>query len=121
MSTNRAALTCRRPPPNLQHRTYPLLALMFEFLKELTEGKVRDLFAKEGFHTPKVQVFKEQHIKLLAQLYRKFPMVVCSLVRSFLVDTGNVLAFTFTVIRAFDLENVTVVLSPTYPRSVCRT
>ena len=102
MFTNTTALCSGCPASNLQNSTYPLLCLPFEFHDELTEGEVRNLFTPKSFHAVKVQVFKEQNIKLLAEFYRQFPMVVCSLIFSFLVDTGNVLAFPFLVVRTFD-------------------
>ena len=63
MSTNTTAFCSRRPTADFQHTTQTLARLVFQFLHELTEGEVRNLFAKEGFHTAKVQVFKEQNIK----------------------------------------------------------
>ena len=79
MITNRAALCRRRPTADFQQRTETLASLVFEFLKEITECKVRDLFSPQGFHAAKVQIFKEQNIKLLTQLNSKFPMVTGSL------------------------------------------
>ena len=99
MSTHRTALCRRCPAVNLQHRTQTLASLVFEFLHEITKSEVRDLFPPQAFHPVKVKVFKEQHIKLLAQVYRKFPMVICSLIGSLLVDTGNLFSAPFSVIR----------------------
>ena len=104
--TNRTRFCSRRPPIDFQHGAYPLFALVFEFLRELTKSKVRYLFPPKPFHTRKVQIFKEQDVKLTTEFYRQFPMVVCSLVRRFLVETGNVLAFSFLVVRPFDLARI---------------
>ena len=106
MSANRTAFTCRRPSPNLQHRPNPFMRLVFQFPYELTEGKVRDLFSKKCFHASKIQVFKEQDVKTSAQVYSKFPMVICSLIGSLLVDTCHLFSAPFFVIRAFHLSGM---------------
>jgi len=91
MITNTTAFCRRCPASNRKYKTIAFIRLVFEFPHELTEGKIRNLFTKEGFHTAKVQVFKEQNIKLLTEIYRKFPMVVRSLIFSLFMDTRNVL------------------------------
>ena len=115
MFTNTTALCSGCPASNLQNSTYPLLCLPFEFHDELTEGKVRNLFTPKSFHAVKVQVFKEHYIKTSAEVYCEFPVVVCSLIFSLLMDTRNILAFSFSVIRTFDLSRMPLfVLSLTY-------
>ena len=82
------------------------MALVLEFLHEPTKGEVRDLFFPQAFHTRKVQVFKEQNIKLTTKFYRQFPVVICSLIRRFLVDTRNRFAFALLVARTFHLTRI---------------
>ena len=77
------------------------MGLVLKFLHERTQGEVRNLFTPKFFHTAKVQVFKEQNIKLTTQLDGKFPMVICSLIRSLFMDTCNVLAFALSVVIPF--------------------
>ena len=89
MITNRTALCRRRPFINLQNAFDTFLGLMLQFPHELTEGKVRDLFAPQAFHTFKVQVFKEQNIKLPTKVYRKFPMMIGSLIVRLFYEYGQ--------------------------------
>ena len=106
MTTNTTALCRRTPFTDFQDSTYPLLCLPFEFPYELTEGEVRDLFAPQTFHTFKVQVFKEHYIKITAEIYCKFPVVIRSLIRSFLMDTRNLFPTAFLVVRTFQFTGV---------------
>ena len=111
MSAHTTALCGRRPPIDFQHRADTLMALVFKLSEKLTKGEVGDLFSPQAFHTRKVEVFKEQYIKTTAQVYREFPMMVCSLVRRFLVDTCNVLTFSFLILRTFDLTRIRLLCS----------
>ena len=89
MFTNRAALCRGYPSTNLQHRTYPFFRLVFEFFKKLTESEVRNLLAPKVLHSIKVKVFKEHYIKVTAQVYRQFPMMIRSLIGSLLNADGQ--------------------------------
>ena len=104
ISTDTTALCRGYPSTNLQHRTYPFLGLVFEFFKKLTESKVRDLFTPKSFHTVEVQVFKEEYIKVATQVYCKFPMMIRSLIRSFLMNTRNILAFSLLIVIPYLIE-----------------
>ena len=82
------------------------MALVFEFLIELTKPKIGDLFPPQAFHAFKVQVFKEQNIELATQVYCEFPMVIGSLIRRFLMETRNGLTFSLLVVRPFHLAGI---------------
>ena len=44
------------------------LCLPLDFLQEFTESNIRDFFTPQAFHTVKVQVLKEQPIKLAYEI-----------------------------------------------------
>ena len=106
MSTNTTALCRGYPLANLQYRTYPFVRLVLEFLHKCPECEVRNLFTPKFFHSAQVKVFKEQYVKIPTQVYCEFPMMVCSLIRSLLMDTRNGLALAFLVVRPFDLAGI---------------
>ena len=70
---------CCFPTPNGFHALTTLFHLPVHLEHEVTKSKVRDFTSPEAFHASKVQVLKEQPIKLAHEFQSQFPVVVSSL------------------------------------------
>ena len=74
-------------------------SLPFDLLREFAEGYIRDFATPEAFHALKVQVFKEQPIKLAHEFQSQFPVVVSSLPFNLSVGSREIGPCLFSVVR----------------------
>ena len=77
------------------------LALIFQYLNKLVEGKVGDFTTPKPFHAIKVQGFKHKRIKLLTKFCRELPMKVFALVANPSIETSELSDTPPPVIRTF--------------------
>ena len=75
--------------------------LILQSLNKLVEGKVRDFPSPEAFHTLKVKSFGGDGIKPSAQVGRKLPVKVFTLVRDFPIQTCELTDSTIPIARPF--------------------
>ena len=80
----------------------------FSFFRKLTEGEVRYLFCpiSVSYHFMFRSSKKKKNRTFWHKLYSEFPVVVCSLIFSFLVDTGYIPTATVSIIRTLDLPGM---------------
>ena len=77
------------------------LTLISQYLNKLVESKVGDFTSPKPFHTIKVQGFKNNGIKSLAQIIRQFPLKIKTLVADFSIKTCESSDATPPAIRPF--------------------
>ena len=75
--------------------------LELQNLNKLVEGEVRDFPSPKPFHALKVQLLSRNQVEPSAQVSRKFPMPIFTLVGNFTIETCQLTHSTPPVIRAF--------------------
>ena len=84
------------------HKGFTVLrTLLFQYLKKLIEGMVRNFASPKPFHTLKVQRLKNECIKRCAN-GRKFPLPIFSLSRNFSMLSCQRTTRTIPIVRTFD-------------------
>ena len=106
MSTDTTALCRRYPLTNLQHRTNTLWDWCLIFFDELTEGKVGYLFPQRRFIPARLRSSKNIISKLRAEVYRKFPLMIRSLIGSLFMQACDGLSGAFSVVRTLNLSRM---------------
>ena len=85
MSTSRARFGRRSPLPDLKELTIMFQTLELQNLNKLVEGEIRDFPTPKPFHAVKVQRLGGNTVEPSAEIGRKFPMPISTLVANFTV------------------------------------
>ena len=88
--TIRARFTRRCPLSDLKEFTIMFQTLILQYLNKLGEGKVRDFTSPKAFHSVKVQGLGGDKVKPSAEVGRKFPVPITSLIANLAVKLCEV-------------------------------
>ena len=77
------------------------LAFISQYLNKLIESKIGDFTSPKPFHAVKVQSFKDNRIKSLAQVVCEFPLKIKTLIRNFAIEPCELIHRTPPTSRSF--------------------